>query len=731
MASNVTVSELNDVQRLILDSQPMPAIRPITYVRKPTPPDDPEYDRYRDRHTAEGPALNRKDAMLRPLRQASPVAGTRPAFAPARPADSQFRSGGRTLRIPMRPWRKVSRITSPRGARRWVRVSMTGTPPKFPDTGHPHSVDSMHHDPNYHPMAVQVPPHPSLDPQPIPRSLIPRPVYRAKNIGGSGTLESRPPDVEQGLPVLTRENTDGRISSASLGRTEEAGDAMRCTETASQGQRMVRQVGVASLRVEFLSLSAELASYGSSNSEHSNDTTSISCCSSDNEGDGVDTNVLVNEETERGQKSSQSTAQDTEPPTEQPSVSPSSFSSGGSQASTTRKRSKTDEEKEEGGRKKKPLSNGLGTPDLLLASLRLACPYQAYEPWRTCFKQADGCENISRLKHHMARKHMISFRCQHCWTSCDTRQKAASHLEDKQCQPRNKPIDDCFMEPDHEPVVENTSRKASAESIWWAMFRLLIRGVEQIDDSTLKTAYSPYYRASMKPTVQWMLPPVAIPRDVLRSVQTTRWTSDSEIRSDIGQSNLTELSPQRATQGTLSAPSMDPFTSAQSFSVPLYEVTFPCPPASATATTGPSEPTADPLSSSFDSLMDLIPPPVTNPLEFTTTSLRPEGEASNLGDAPAIDMPLAARQQTQPVTKAKEPAPTHSERNHQRLMQRFELVKAENQKLRESNTAIRTELNGVEQTLEEVLATEDLSDATYDRLSKAVLSLASIMQRLC
>jgi len=91
----------------------------------------------------------------------------------------------------------------------------------------------------------------------------------------------------------------------------------------------------------------------------------------------------------------------------------------------------------------------------------------------------------------MTRKHMVSFRCQNCWASCETRQKAISHPKDKNCKPRMKPVDECFMDPGHEEKVENTSRKASTEAVWWAMFRLLIRGMEGIKDSTLRAAYSP------------------------------------------------------------------------------------------------------------------------------------------------------------------------------------------------------------------------------------------------
>jgi len=91
----------------------------------------------------------------------------------------------------------------------------------------------------------------------------------------------------------------------------------------------------------------------------------------------------------------------------------------------------------------------------------------------------------------MARKHMASFWCMHCWLSCNTRQKAEWHLVEMNCRQRGRPSHERFMDPLHEPQVENTSRTASAEDIWWAMFRLLIPGVGAIDDSVLRSRYSP------------------------------------------------------------------------------------------------------------------------------------------------------------------------------------------------------------------------------------------------
>ena len=53
------------------------------------------------------------------------------------------------------------------------------------------------------------------------------------------------------------------------------------------------------------------------------------------------------------------------------------------------------------------------------------------------------------------------------------------------------PTDESFMDPCQEALVDGYLRKASTEDIWWAIFRILIPVVEQLDDATRKLLYSP------------------------------------------------------------------------------------------------------------------------------------------------------------------------------------------------------------------------------------------------
>lgn len=64
-------------------------------------------------------------------------------------------------------------------------------------------------------------------------------------------------------------------------------------------------------------------------------------------------------------------------------------------------------------------------------------------------------------------------------------------------------------------------------------------------------------------------------------------------------------------------------------------------------------------------------------------------------------------------------------------MQRFELIRAENQRLHEANTAIRSHLDNVEQLLEEVFAMGNLPEGAYDCLAKASDSVMATKRKLC
>jgi len=185
----------------------------------------------------------------------------------------------------------------------------------------------------------------------------------------------------------------------SPGGTAQEADAWSETETSPRGPTTVKRVGVVTLRVEVVSFSAEAAPPGGSR-EDGDDTLSI-CHSSNGSGHEYgDTISLVDEETRQGQSSSHGTAQDANAPTQQHPDSSTNISSANPQRPTLNQGKDVDKEEDDDGRRRKRrrVSRPLGAPDPLLPSLRLACPYQVYEPWRRCFQQAGGCEDMGRLK---------------------------------------------------------------------------------------------------------------------------------------------------------------------------------------------------------------------------------------------------------------------------------------------------------------------------------------------
>ncbi|KAK3944896.1 zinc finger protein klf1 [Diplogelasinospora grovesii] len=111
-------------------------------------------NRHKDRHTAKGSALNRKDSMMG---QVSPITDTRAPFAPAGSTSPEANRPGSGY-IKGRPL--TMQYHSPKDAMGNPYTPITSTPPTgYPNGGHQNGVDYMHHDPHYHHMAGQRPPH--------------------------------------------------------------------------------------------------------------------------------------------------------------------------------------------------------------------------------------------------------------------------------------------------------------------------------------------------------------------------------------------------------------------------------------------------------------------------------------------------------------------------------------------------------------------------------------------
>ncbi|KAK4113021.1 hypothetical protein N656DRAFT_638383 [Canariomyces notabilis] len=76
---------------------------------------------------------------------------------------------------------------------------------------------------------------------------------------------------------------------------------------------------------------------------------------------------------------------------------------------------------------------------------RLACPYQVFEAATLdCFQRGPrnphgGCEDIYRLRQHLARRHMPSRRCMRCWKSFESPNMAREHEQQSGCEDRLLP----------------------------------------------------------------------------------------------------------------------------------------------------------------------------------------------------------------------------------------------------------------------------------------------------
>lgn len=86
---------------------------------------------------------------------------------------------------------------------------------------------------------------------------------------------------------------------------------------------------------------------------------------------------------------------------------------------------------------------------------------------------------------------MRSYRCARCWISFDARRKARDHEQLETCEVRPPPESDCFMDHELEAEMEKPCGRMLEEDKWWMLFRLLIPGMQDRDDQSLKAEYYP------------------------------------------------------------------------------------------------------------------------------------------------------------------------------------------------------------------------------------------------
>ncbi|KAI1875803.1 uncharacterized protein JN550_002089 [Neoarthrinium moseri] len=329
---------------------------------------------------------------------------------------------------------------------------------------------------------------------------------------------------------------------------------------------------------------------------------------------------------------------------------------------------------------------------------RLACPYQAYERFQSCLRRGGsnregGCAGISRLKQHLSRRHMLSYRCQRCWRSFDTRGDVSNHAtQQPPCDARPKGWEERFMNIDQEGEVERIGRNMSEQDAWWSLFSLLVPGMQNRDLPSLMTQYSPfyvYYHSNfMIPAISFsQLPGQLTQRGQLSEEGYTTDSSELPYQWPVDQSS--SLQPNTG----FAIPS--PAPSVQSFPMPLLELM--------------GEPTVDLDSSLF----------------ITPSSSGATQSSFNCTTSPGSVPPA--------YMSIDSPAPfdrSNIQRNYDRLKTRSVQTEKLNADFREANRANRTDIDRVDTILEDVLTIEELPDLIFERISQVSDILSVIKGRL-
>ncbi|UPK91204.1 hypothetical protein LCI18_002139 [Fusarium solani-melongenae] len=276
----------------------------------------------------------------------------------------------------------------------------------------------------------------------------------------------------------------GQSSSAQQGPSENPVHlaAKYNTEVPSM-KSVLQQVGRARLRIEILTLVSQHQEQGRNDEESPSESTSETDCGESEEYDAQESH---------GSPEAAPTTSATD------SANHSNTSASAIRQAIPLRGSRTREDDDDGDdgdrrqakRIRKRVQNGKPPRG------RFACPYQVHEPWRDCFKPSQrnpqgGCDSISRLKDHMTRKHMLSYRCQRCWKQFNARHRAQEHQQSG-CVQNEFPRYEQFMSLEQEMEVERCGGM-TAEDTWWALFQFLIPGMDQEDISQLKDRYFPYY----------------------------------------------------------------------------------------------------------------------------------------------------------------------------------------------------------------------------------------------
>ncbi|KAM5375750.1 hypothetical protein ACJZ2D_005806 [Fusarium nematophilum] len=453
--------------------------------------------------------------------------------------------------------------------------------------------------------------------------------------------------------------------------------------TGSSTSSSLRQVGVARVHIELLSLSDEYKGWARHHDESPEESSDGTATHEYQEGGS-------NPEPRYSRSSAEAGSTTTTTSFGNVSEVPALFASG-EQLVFPHKRSQRDDGEDDsdddGNRpRKKPRRK---PPSAATARRRFACPYQVFEPWRHCLKPSGknrngGCDGISRLKDHLARKHMSSSRCERCWKWFSSGNKIQEHRR-KECFEMERPEYERFMTSEQETLVKKCGG-TQPEEAWWSLFQLLIPGMQQEDLPELQTRYFPYYIDMSLTIPSITLPNISFAPTASEAHQAA-WAIPSSDFSGPENTSLT----------------------SQSFFVPVYGASAQQAAPAAGQDFGSESPA-------------LILPSEQQPFEPVSTTPSSGNTSSMTGSY------------TPPSTLNATPRPTgdvsQMRRNYDRLKMRAIQTDSQNAELRETISTTREELGTIRGLLDDVLDTCSLEDEAYQRLSNAAEMLVGLTGRL-
>ncbi|UPL02528.1 hypothetical protein LCI18_013462 [Fusarium solani-melongenae] len=329
---------------------------------------------------------------------------------------------------------------------------------------------------------------------------------------------------------------------------------------------------------------------------------------------------------------------------------------------------------------------------------RFACPYQAFEASQPCFRPgprnpSGGCAGIQRLKQHLSRRHMMSYRCIRCWRSFETRDRSEAHSKQVgSCEAREMLTAERFMGPNQETDLEKVSGAGCEEETWWEIFQLVIPDMQNRTRESLKSQYWPYYMHFDS----FMMPSMIFPNALFESENTGVQTSGATLEE-------TGYVTQNTQGPYLTTDPPDPAPASHTVYVPLLD-----------ASVGPPSQTG---------LQALQCSPASQSAASTST---PNTDPQTLTRATStLQCPETATQPSQGT-----PDQTKLQRNHERLRARHSRLEEEVDEFLAANRTARSDLGRADVAINDLLALEDLPRNIEDTLSEVSQILELVRKRL-